>query len=127
MVTFHPRQGIITNYRLALSVLGSEVWKVRQTVPKVWNRRDPACPKGAVYVGRPSKWGNPFSHLPKSIARYRVKTRDESITAYRHMLLNAPHLLKDLPELKGKDLVCWCAPAPCHADILVELANPEEP
>ena len=43
------------------------------------------------------------------------------------MLLNAPHLLKDLPELKGKDLVCWCAPAPCHADILVELANPEEP
>jgi hypothetical protein len=28
-----------------------------------------------------------------------------------------------LPELRGKDLVCWCAPDACHADVLLELAN----
>jgi len=32
-------------------------------------------------------------------------------------------LLQDLGELKGKDLVCWCSPLPCHGDILLELAN----
>jgi hypothetical protein len=90
---------------------------------KVWNKRDPNCPADAVYVGRPTKWGNPFSHLSSSAARYRVASRQEAVDAYRTMLLAAPHLLKDLHELRGKDLVCWCAPAACHADVLLEIAN----
>jgi hypothetical protein len=94
-------------------------------MPKVWNKRDPHCPKGAIYVGRPSKWGNPFSHLSTSVARYKVKDRNAAISAFEGMLTNAPHLLKDLEELRGKDLVCWCAPLPCHADILLRFANME--
>lgn len=77
-----------------------------------------------VYVGRPSKWGNPFSHTG-GLAIYRTKTRLESIRKYRAWILTGEgkHLLKDLHELKGKVLGCWCAPMPCHAEVLVQLAN----
>lgn len=74
-------------------------------------------------MGRPSKWGNPFE-----IGTDR--TREEVVAMYRRAL---PKMLTlrnkdgslqfDLAELRGKDLVCWCAPAPCHADILLEVAN----
>jgi hypothetical protein len=88
-------------------------------MPKVWNKRDKNCPKDAVYVGRPSKWGNPFK-IDKEHSREHV------IELYRIgaicKLKNEPHWLD---ELKGKDLVCWCAPLPCHADILLKLANKE--
>jgi len=40
--------------------------------------------------------------------------------------MNNPELLAALPELRGKDLVCWCSPLPCHADVLLELANAEK-
>lgn len=92
-------------------------------MPKVWNKRDPRTPKDAVYVGRPSKWGNPFSHLPSSVARYRVATREEAVAAFEHSLRHDPRLLDMLAELRGKDLVCWCAPRPCHADVLLRIAN----
>lgn len=76
-----------------------------------------------VYIGRPSKWGNPFSHKPGTLAQYRVASREEAIQKYREWLATQPDLLKDLPELKGKILGCWCAPLACHGDVLVELAN----
>lgn len=76
-----------------------------------------------VYIGRPSKWGNPFSHLKVSAAEYRVSSREEAIESYREWILTQPELLEDLPELKGKILGCWCKPLACHGDILVELAN----
>ena len=50
-------------------------------------------------------------------------TRDEVIKKYQTWLLQQLGLLADLPELRGKDLVCWCAPERCHGDILIELAN----
>lgn len=87
-------------------------------MPKVLNKRTDKIPPGAVYVGRPSKWGNPFP-----LTRY---SREESIASYRTWLLGLPYLINSLGELRGKDLVCWCAPLPCHADILLELANKEE-
>lgn len=96
--------------------------------PKVWNKRDRAVPAGSVYVGRPTKWGNPFSHMRGTLAKHQVANREEAITAYRNWLLNTEagkELQTFLPELKGKHLVCWCAPAKCHADILLELANKE--
>lgn len=73
-------------------------------------------PEGAVYVGRPTKWGN----------RYRLDDYGEkALDNYREDLVAAidgGHL--DLNELRGKDLACWCrVGAPCHADILLELAN----
>ena len=49
-------------------------------------------------------------------------TRAEVIEKFAAHLLNGP-LSDDLEELRGKDLVCWCAPLPCHADVLLRLAN----
>lgn len=76
-----------------------------------------------VYIGRPSKWGNPFSHRPGTAAKYVVATREEAISKYREYLLSSPELLDQLHELKGKTLACWCKPLSCHGDILAELAN----
>ena len=78
-------------------------------------------PDDAVYVGRPSKFGNPFVIGPDGdraavIAAFRdwLETSDEG----RAVAETAR------TELIGKDLVCFCAPEPCHADVLMELANP---
>ena len=70
----------------------------------------------AVYVGRPSKWGNPFRV-------HRHATREIVIKRYESYLQHNPMLLAELSELRGKDLVCHCAPKPCHADVLLRLAN----
>lgn len=75
-----------------------------------------------VYIGRAvprlglsqSKWANPF-RIGKD------GTREECIAKYREYLLSRPDLLEDLEELRGKVLGCWCKPAPCHGDVLVEF------
>ena len=90
---------------------------------KVLNKRVHGIPQGSVYVGRPTKWGNPFSHQQGTLAKYMVASRDEAVAAYEEYLLNSPALLASLSELRGKDLVCWCSPASCHADILIRYAN----
>lgn len=69
-----------------------------------------------VYIGRPSKWGNPFT-----IGRHG--TREEVIAKYEEYLLTNPSLMAALPELKGKVLGCWCSPRACHGDVLAKLAN----
>ena len=69
-----------------------------------------------VYVGRPSKWGNPF-------VIGRDGTRDEVIAKYREWILQQPALMASLHEVRGRDLICWCAPESCHADVLRALAN----
>jgi len=69
-----------------------------------------------VYIGRPSKWGNPFE-IGKNVSR------NEVIAKYKEYLLNNPKLLADIPELEGKILGCWCKPSKCHGDILAEMAN----
>lgn len=74
-----------------------------------------------VYIGRPSKWGNIYSHLPNTLAEYRVATREEAIAKYREWILAQPDLMAALSELRGKTLGCWCKPKTCHGDILVEL------
>lgn len=76
-----------------------------------------------VYIGRGSKWGNPFSHMPNTKAIYKVSTREESIEKYKEWILTQPQLLADLHELKGKTLGCFCKPKPCHGDILAKMAN----
>lgn len=69
-----------------------------------------------VYVGRPTKWGNPF-------VIGRDGTREEVIAKYEDYLRNRLDLWMALPDLRGKVLACWCAPLPCHADVLLRLAN----
>lgn len=72
-----------------------------------------------VYIGRPSKWGNPFE-IGKD------GTRAEVIRKYRKWLRKQPGLMKAIRQLKGKVLGCWCHPKPCHGDVLAELANKSE-
>lgn len=69
-----------------------------------------------VYIGRPSKWGNPFL-----IGKHG--TREEVIAKYEVWLRTQPHLVAALPELRGKVLGCWCSPQRCHGDVLARLAN----
>lgn len=90
-------------------------------MPKVLNKRTDLIPSDAVYVGRPSKWGNPF-HMDRTSST----PRKDAIDKYKVWLLSYSSIgspIKDIEELRGKDLVCWCAPLPCHADILLKLAN----
>lgn len=69
-----------------------------------------------VYIGRPSKWGNPFI-IGQDGDRALV------IKKFKHYLIHSPKLMAALPELKGKTLGCYCAPRACHGDVLLELAN----
>ena len=81
-------------------------------------------PKDAVYCGRGSVFGNPFSHKTGTKASYRVKTREESIDRYNRYFLNSPKLIIEAKtQLKGKNLLCFCKPHACHADILLLVAN----
>jgi hypothetical protein len=104
-------------------------------------------PDGVVYVGRPSKWGNPFVVKAQNAngGRYRpggryvenAKRRHQVVEMFRGMLLKGEGepwatMLRDLPELRGKDLACWCPITDpmlpgrkheCHADVLLEEAN----
>lgn len=84
------------------------------------------CRKGKydVYIGRPSKWGNPF--LIGDIYNGKKITRKDAINFYEYWLLHSKEgieLQKDIHELKGKVLGCWCKPNKCHGDILAEIAN----
>lgn len=71
-----------------------------------------------VYVGRPSKWGNPF-------VIGRDGTREEVVAKYRAWLPNQPNLVETLSELFGKDLICWCEEwEECHArDVLLPMVS----
>ena len=73
-----------------------------------------------VYVGRGSKWGNPF-HIGQHGSRQQV------IARYRAWLVQQPALMAALAELRGQDLVCYCAPLACHGHVLLELANAGAP
>ena len=79
-----------------------------------------------IYIGRGSKWGNPFSHKTGTKAKHVVSSRKEAIEKYKEWILEQPNLLEDLCELKGKTLGCWCKPKSCHGDVLVELVEKME-
>lgn len=81
-------------------------------------------PGNAVYIGRGSKWGNPYKigqvYLINGLNTTPL-TREDAIKLYIYWF--PTHLLVALPELAGKDLICYCAPLACHGDWLLELAN----
>ena len=91
---------------------------------KVLNKRKDVPTKNTVYIGRPSKWGNPFSHLSGTKAQIKVASREEAIEQYKKFIYQHPELIDQIKkELKGKDLMCWCSPLPCHGDVLAKIAN----
>lgn len=103
-------------------------------------------PEGAIYVGRPTKWGNPFvvhSDRMQNGQRYPMDAV-VAVAGFRALLQKGqawfpvplpwpkgkipacePTTVDDVRrELRGHDLACWCAlDQPCHADVLLEIAN----
>ncbi len=84
-------------------------------------RRGWRKPEGAVYVGRPTRWGNPFRIDRSSSAGARAAAVGE----YRSYLSSHETLLAEaVSTLGGHDLGCWCPlDQPCHADVLLEVVN----
>jgi hypothetical protein len=85
---------------------------------RIQRKRTPGwkMPENTVYVGRGSRWGNPFTFANSG----RVHP------AMRFACEVAP--LMDVTPLRGKNLACWCGEgSDCHADVLLELANPTPP
>lgn len=108
-------------------------------------------PENTVYVGRPTKWGNPFTErtwglelaialfkdacddvfdpgtIPTEFEDWRFTDASQTASSWRKNLQNAystESLIKR--ELRGKDVACWCPlDQPCHADVLLEIANPK--
>ncbi len=90
-------------------------------------------PPGAVYVGRPTKWGNPFvvgrdGTVADCLRLYRLLAggffclTTKATPADQDRARAAMEAARR--ELRGKDLLCWCPPGrPCHADVLLEIAN----
>lgn len=78
-----------------------------------------------VFIGRGSKWGNPFTHIKDktTLADVIVDTREEAIERYREYLAGNQELLDCLDELEGKILGCYCKPKSCHGDILLEFLS----
>lgn len=76
-----------------------------------------------VYIGRPSKWGNPFSHRGGTKALFVVPTVEEAINLYDLWLNEQEALLAVLEQLRGKTLGCWCKPRLCHGDVLAARAE----
>jgi len=76
-----------------------------------------------IYIGRGSKWGNPFTHKKGTTAEYIVESREEAVEKFREWILQQEDLMNSLEELKGKTLGCFCKPKSCHGDVLAELVN----
>ena len=99
----------------------------------------------AVNVARPGKWGNPFVIYNEEGYPLAIDSRDGSLLgtnlrwreAYELVVAKYKAEITDglrLEPLRGKNLACWCpeklpdgSPCPCHADVLLDLANPPSP
>lgn len=96
------------------------------TVVNLKGHRDDPAFADVVYVGRAMHrggWNLPASPLANPFRSGPQVSREELVSRYREYLLARPELLTLLPELLGKRLGCWCAPLPCHADVIAELAD----
>ena len=117
----------------------SEPRRIQRQRTKGWR-----MPEDAVYVGRPSQWGNPYPLgtwcAPKALPFFESVVDDEqrAVDLFTRWLAGDPHVPlsghnrhRQPPtaeeiraDLAGKDLACWCSlDKPCHADVLIEIAN----
>ena len=94
--------------------------------------KDWKMPPNTVYVGRPTIFGNPFivcvggwtrQEARDLFERFVKRTRELPLPFYYGYISD-----ERIAELRGKDLACWCPlDQPCHADVLLEIANAGEP
>jgi hypothetical protein len=88
-----------------------------------------------VYIGRPSEWGNPFTHISdkETKAEFVVSSRKEAIQKYENYL-HSSGLIDKLDTLKGKILGCWCVSEirdgsnknpVCHGEVIAKILNQE--
>lgn len=118
--------------------------RIQQRRTKGWRK-----PEGAVAVGRQTRWGNPFRvgqrcqvwHLPGGstdprdlyLDVFHVTDAAHAVRLFERAMQGdltwtpngwVPGIVPDLTALRGKDLMCWCPlDQPCHADVLLEVAN----
>ena len=96
------------------------------------------APDGVVYVGRGSMWGNPFTvkaimdGFPISVGLSQGEAQARAVKMFEQWLERPlvemerrNRVLNQMESLRGKDLMCWCGEGPCHADVLLKLANKE--
>lgn len=82
-----------------------------------------------VYIGRPSVWGNDYSHKHDSVAKFYCLTREAAIEYYerdlRELLTQEREFVIEnfLRPIAGKVLGCWCAPKPCHGEVLIKICR----
>lgn len=86
----------------------------------VLNKYRDVIPTDAIYIGRGSKWGNPFVIDAQNSREVVCEKYREYLQAQITKGVFTPY---DLAQLYGKDLVCFCAPKQCHGDILEEVAK----
>lgn len=100
-------------------------------------------PEGAVVVSRPSKWGNPYKVVPAHAGGWKVvgngsvawsadetpwtkaRAAEYAVASFRQITRPNSIRGRDIQiALAGRDLACWCPlDSPCHADVLLEIAN----
>lgn len=89
--------------------------------PKVYNKHHGNAPIGSIYIGRGSKYGNPYVIGEPHPITGKPMTRDDVCDLFEKDVL--PNL--DVSELKGKNLICFCKPHRCHGDPILIKANKE--
>lgn len=106
--------------------------RIQMSRQRPWRAEHP----DAVIVARPSKWGNPYkvggravveaawNGTPRTVFEYEI-TPALAVELYRQRFAFDVDMIR--AGLAGRDLACWCPlDQPCHADVLLELANPKE-
>jgi hypothetical protein len=92
---------------------------VRTRGRRIQRLRGERLPGNTVFVGRPTRFGNPYR------CSSAVRERERAVQQYRQYLFNHPELIEAArADLAGHDLACWCPldDGPCHADVLLDLA-----
>ena len=103
-------------------------WSLDMDFRKIWHLVVNRSKKPYdIYIGRPSKWGNPFSHEDGTLAKFKVESRAEAVSKYEELVRSQPETMAMIKkELKGRILSCWCTPLLCHGHILAWIANMED-
>jgi hypothetical protein len=85
------------------------------------------CGRGNCPItGAVGKWGNPFSHLPGPLVKYRTRTKWEAVRRHEEWVRSQPELIKFIKQcLQGRVLGCWCVDRVCHAVTLARIADEE--